>query len=126
MDLKVATYFVYLLATISLTIWVARTLFTNGRVFLMEIFDGNITFADSVNKLLVVGFYLINIGYAVSTLRIAREIYSYQTMIEQLGTKIGTIILVLGFMHFLNLFIFFSLRKKMKTPVPTPRVSKAE
>ncbi len=73
--------------------------------------------ADSVNKLLVVGFYLINIGYAVYTLQIFGEITSVQVVIEKLSLKVGAIILILGGMHFFNLFVFFKLRKKTKEVV---------
>jgi len=80
----------------------------------VDIFDRNELMADSVNKLLVVGFYLINIGYAVYTLQIFGEITSVQVVIEKLSLKIGSIILILGGMHFFNLFVFFKLRKKTK------------
>jgi hypothetical protein len=106
------SYSVYLPVTILLTIWVARTLFTNGRIFLIEIFHQDLVLADSVNKLLLVGFYLINIGYSVYTLKIWGTIDSTQAVIETLSQKIGWIILILGGMHFFNLFILFSLRRK--------------
>jgi p-aminobenzoyl-glutamate transporter AbgT len=112
MNYTVITYSIYLPITIFLTMWVARTLFKNGRVFLVEIFHQDNTLADSVNKLLLVGFYLVNIGYAVYTLKIWDSIDDIQAMIEVLSEKIGWIILVLGGMHFFNLFILFSLRRK--------------
>ncbi|MCP9752161.1 hypothetical protein [Ferruginibacter sp. HRS2-29] len=108
----ILTYTLYLIITISLTIWVAKTLFRNGKVFLVDIFHGNKELADSVNNLLLVGFYLINIGYAVYTLRITSVISSYQEVIEKLSLKVGLIILIVGAMHFFNLYIFFTLRKK--------------
>ncbi|SKC75807.1 hypothetical protein [Ohtaekwangia koreensis] len=114
MNYIILTYSVYLVVTILLTIWVARTLFANGRIFLIEIFHQDATLADSVNKLLLVGFYLVNIGYAVYTLKIWHTIDSTQTMIETLSEKIGWIILVLGAMHFFNLFILFNLRRKAR------------
>ncbi len=114
MNYTLLTYALYMPITIALTVWVARTLFTNGRVFLVDIFHGNELLADSVNKLLVVGFYLINIGYAVYTLQILGEIASVQSVIERLSLKIGAIILILGAMHFFNLFVFFKLRKRAK------------
>ena len=77
MNNVIITYFIYLVTTLSLTIWVARTLFTNGRVFLLEIFHHDITLADSVNKLLLVGFYLTNLGYAIYTLQIFGNIESH-------------------------------------------------
>ncbi len=114
MNYNILSYAIYMPLTIVLTVWVAKTLFTNGRVFLVDIFHGNELLADSVNKLLVVGFYLINIGYAVFTLQIFGEITSVQIVIEKLSVKIGAIILILGGMHFFNLFVFFKLRKRAK------------
>lgn len=114
MNYTLLTYALYMPITVLLTVWVARTLFTNGRVFLVDIFHGNELLADSVNKLLVVGFYLINIGYSVYTLQIFGEITSVQNVIERLSLKIGAIILILGAMHFFNLFVFFRLRKRAK------------
>lgn len=114
MNYIILSYSIYMPLTIVLTVWVAKTLFTNGRVFLVDIFHGNEMLADSVNKLLVVGFYLINIGYAVFTLQIFGEITSVQVVIEKLSVKIGAIILILGGMHFFNLFVFFRLRKRAK------------
>ena len=112
MNYIIITYSLYLVITIALTIWVARTLFKNGKVFLIDIFHGNKELADSVNNLLLVGFYLINIGYAVYTLQVTNNIANVQQVIESLSLKIGLIILILGAMHFFNLYIFFTLRKK--------------
>lgn len=117
MNYTVLSYSIYLPITVALTIWVAKTLFTNGKVFLVEIFHNDQLLADSVNKLLLVGFYLINIGYAVYTLKIFVVINSPQALIETLSAKIGWIILVLGAMHFFNLFILFSLRRKAQQAV---------
>ena len=112
MNYVILTYAIYLVLTISLTIWVACTLFKNGKVFLVDIFHGNKELADSVNNLLLVGFYLINIGYAVYTLQVDSSIINLQEAIESLSLKVGLIILILGAMHFFNLYIFFNLRKK--------------
>ena len=112
MNYTILTYAFYLPITIVLTVWVANTLFKNGRVFLVTIFHDDSLLADSVNKLLLVGFYLINIGYAVYTLKIQQTVLDYQQLIETLSLKIGLIILILGAMHFFNLFILFNLRKK--------------
>ena len=112
MNYIIITYCFYLTITIALTIWVARTLFKNGKVFLVDIFHGNKELADSVNNLLLVGFYLVNIGYAVYTLQVTSNITNFQEVIEKLSLKVGFIILILGAMHFFNLYIFFTLRKK--------------
>ncbi|MEO7212437.1 hypothetical protein [Mucilaginibacter sp.] len=112
MNYFILTYAVYLTVSILLTIWVAKVLFNNGRIFLVDIFHGNAPLADSVNKLLVVGFYLVNIGYMCLVLKETNTIKSTQEVIEVLSYKIGTIILILGAMHFFNVVVFFKLRNK--------------
>jgi len=108
----VQTYAAYLLISIALTVWVARALHKNGRVFLIESFGGQATLADSVNQLLVVGFYLINIGFVVFALKESRRPQDLAETIEALSTKVGLVLLVLGFMHFFNLLVFSRLRKR--------------
>lgn len=119
MNYYILTYSLYVTMSIALTVWVANTLFKNGRIFLVDIFHGNEPLADSVNRLLVVGFYLINVGYAVFTLKILGEVLTVQAVIETLSVKIGGIILILGGMHFFNLFVFFRLRNRAKSEVQT-------
>ena len=112
MNFIITAYVLYLVITIGLTIWVAHTLFSNGKIFLVDIFHGNKELAQAVNNLLLVGFYLVNLGYAIYTLRTASEILNSRDLIELLSIKVGAIILILGGMHFMNMFIFFRLRKR--------------
>ncbi|HEX8681720.1 MAG TPA: hypothetical protein VF707_05355 [Ardenticatenaceae bacterium] len=111
MDTIVVTYLVYLAISISLTVWVAQTLFKNGLRFLVDVFHGDAGLADSVNHLLVVGFYLINLGYISLALRVASEVNTVRESIEALSWKIGMVLLVLGMMHFFNLFVFSRIRR---------------
>jgi hypothetical protein len=108
-------YGLYLFITFCETVWVARTLFRNGKVFLVDIFHGNKELADAVNNLLLVGFYLVNLGYAVWTMRIWQDVGAARELVEVLSLKIGGITLILGGMHFMNMFIFFRLRKRAIT-----------
>ena len=117
----VYSYFTYLFVSVLLTIWVARTLHRNGRIFLVEAFRGNEQMADSVNHLLVVGFYLINLGYVSLALKLGYEVTSWKIGIEALSWKVGLVLLVLGAMHFFNLFIFTRIRQSAvlrHTPPP--------
>lgn len=104
-------YGVYVLISILITIWVARTLHKNGRVFLLDAFRDN-ELADSVNHLLVVGFYLINLGYITIALKIGLKPNDIVEAVEILSSKIGFVILLLGGMHFFNLYLFGRLRKR--------------
>src|SRR5687768_5087727 len=88
MDIVVVTYAAYVVGSVFLTIWVARTLHKNGRVFLVEVFGGDAGLADSVNHLLVVGFYLINLGYVSLALKIGYQIEGARQGIEALSWKI--------------------------------------
>ena len=115
MTIGITTYLIYLAISIALTIWVARTLHKNGRVFLVDVFHGNEALADSVNHLLVVGFYLINFGYVSLALKLGYEVASAQEGIEALSVKVGMVLLVLGGMHFFNLFVFSRMRRRTNT-----------
>ena len=107
----VTCYFSYLAISIGLTIWVARTLQYSGRVFLIEAFHGNAELADSVNRLLVVGFYLINVGYIALALKTQQPLRTVREVIELESTKLGVVLLILGGMHFFNILVLSRMRK---------------
>src|SRR6478672_2884457 len=108
----VMTYLAYLGISVAMTIWVARTLHKNGRIFLVDSFLGNEPLADSVNRLLVVGFYLINVGFVSLALKYGVKPRDTVEGIEFFSTKMGMVLLVLGGMHFLNLVIFSKMRRR--------------
>ena len=98
-------YLVYLVLSIAMTIWVARTLSRNGEVFLVKCFGQDETLAKSTNHLLVVGFYLINIGFIGLRLNGWNSVEAAGNMIPYIGSKIGLSILILGAMHFFNMMM---------------------
>jgi hypothetical protein len=115
------TYVVYLAVSVALTIWVAHTLHRNGRVFLVDAFHGREALADSVNHLLVVGFYLVNIGFVSLALKESVKPHDMEGAIELLSGKIGLVLLVLGGMHFMNMIVFSRLRRRgMREMAPPP------
>jgi hypothetical protein len=116
MNWLITTYLTYLAISIALTVWVARTLHKNGRIFLVDSFHGNEALADSVNHLLVVGFYLINVGYVTLALKYGGIVATAQDFLEALSTKVGLVLVVLGLMHFFNLLVFSKMRKRAVTP----------
>ncbi len=117
-------YFSYLAISIGLTIWVARTLHSSGRVFLVDAFHGNAELADSVNHLLVVGFYLINVGYIALALTTTSPMATVRQIIELESVKIGVVLLILGGMHFFNILVFAKMRNRAKHDLE-PRVARA-
>lgn len=107
------TYLTYLGVSAVITVWVARTLSRNGLVFLVEAFGHDEKLATSVNHLLVVGFYLINLGYVALALRLSERPTDVAQAIELLSTKIGLVLLVVGGMHFFNVLVIARLGRKL-------------
>jgi predicted MFS family arabinose efflux permease len=108
----VYSYFVYLAISLTVTVWVARTLHSRGRIFLVDAFQGHVDLADSVNHLLVVGFYLINVGCVVYALKTYENPANLRQAIEVVSDKLGLVLLVLGLMHFFNLYVFSRVRRR--------------
>lgn len=99
------SYLLYLGISIGMTIWVARTLSKNGEVFLVKCFGQDEVLAKSTNHLLVVGFYLINVGFIAMRLDGWDPEKATMSMIPYVGSKIGLSVLVLGGMHFFNMLM---------------------
>jgi len=121
MNQVVFVYLFYVAISVAMTVWVARTLSRNGLVFLVDVFGGNERLANSVNHLLVVGFYLINLGYISLALKLGHAVNSVAQSIEALSYKVGLVLLVLGGMHFFNLYLFNRIRRRsllLTTPPP--------
>ena len=112
MNYTVLTYSIYLVLSITLTVWVARTLHRNGRRFLIDCFHGDESLADSVNHLLVVGFYLVNFGFVTLYLKLGIDVAGSKEVFEALSGKMGVVMLALGGMHFFNVYLFHKMRRK--------------
>ncbi len=104
------TYLVYVAVSVAVTVWVGRSLHGNGRIFLIENFHGRERLADSVNHLLLVGFYLVNFGFVSLALRYGEKPTNLIEAVEYLSTKIGLVIVLLGCMHFFNMRMLVRFR----------------
>ncbi|MCU0864132.1 MAG: hypothetical protein MUC36_10090 [Planctomycetes bacterium] len=121
MTVSLFAYLAYVVISIGLCVWVGRTLHRNGRAFLVDVFAAREDLADSVNHLLVVGFYLINFGYMSLALKVATAPTTATEAIETLSWKVGLVLVVLGGMHFFNLYVFSRIRRHkqlVEAPVP--------
>ena len=117
-----AVYLVYATAALGLTVWLARTLAKNGEVFLEDVFAENPRMAAAVNRLLVVGFYLLNLGYAFLTLKAASPAVTGVQAIETLAMKLGALLLSLGALHFFNMYLFHRIRRRGQLRLAPPPV----
>lgn len=107
-------YSIHLPIAIFLTYYVSKTLFKNGKIYMLDIFRGREEIANATNTLFETGFYLLNLGFALMILTISEYKNDYQTLIEVLSYKIGGFSIYLGLMLFLNLYFFFRGKRKAK------------
>lgn len=105
-------YLAYAVIGIALVAWVARALQSNGEVFLLDVFDGQEQLARAVNRLLVIGFYLLNLGYVAFALRTSDGVADARGAIEVLSTKVGGVLLVLGVLHLGNVLVLSRVRRR--------------
>lgn len=112
MSYTLASYLLYLVITVPITVWVARTLFRNGRVFLLDVFHGRDDLANAVNALLVVGFYLLNLGFVTLYLASGGEVHSATGVLQSLSSKVGIVLLVLAVVHLGNVWVFSRWRRR--------------
>ncbi len=117
------TYAIYIVLSLAVTVWVGTTLFRNGRVFLLEAFQNNKEVADSVNHLLLMAFYLLNIGFIALFLRLGSKPTDWIESVEYISTKVGVVLVVSGGMHLFNMWNFANIRKKSATNnhIQTPK-----
>jgi uncharacterized membrane protein len=111
-DLTVVAYLLYLALAIPLTLWVARALHRYGQVFLNDVFNGDVSLAHAVNQLLVIGFYLLNLGYVALFMTSHTTVDTSRRLMEVLSVKVGGVAIVVGVVHFANVWAFNAFRRR--------------
>ena len=106
-------YVLYLAIAVAFTVWVARTLSGNGEVFLVECFGHDEVLARSTNHLLVVGFYLMNLGFIMLALQFGEPPQTVPDLVVFLSSKVGLAVVVLGAMHFFNMHTIATYGRKV-------------
>lgn len=112
MDLTVLTYLLYLAVTVPLTVWVGHALSRHGEVFLVDVFHGDTQLARSVNQLLVIGFYLLNLGYVSYFMASSADVQTNRELMEAVSAKVGGVALVIGVIHFGNVWALNAFRRR--------------
>jgi len=118
----VPVYVAYAVVAVGLTIALARILSKNGAVFLEDVFKDQPKMAGAVNHLLVVGFYLLNLGYAALIMKASSAATAVEAS-EVLAWKLGALLISLGVMHFFNLYLFYRIRRRGQLAVLPPPVA---
>ena len=111
-------YLIYLLLSVGITVFVGQTLHRHGRLFLIDVFHGNVHLADTVNHLLLVGFYLTNIAFVLLMLRSPSTPADRLAVATLLSDKFGIVLTTLGAMHFFNVAVLLAVRRHVwRTPM---------
>ena len=108
-------YLIYVAVSVVLTVIVATTLSRSGRVFLTEVFQGNESLGRAVNRLLVVGFCLLNLGFLTLAMRSSSQVQDARQAINLLSVKLGEICLIVGVLHSVNVFAFTRFRRRARS-----------
>jgi hypothetical protein len=111
MDWTIASHLLYLVVCVPVIVWVGHTLAHNGQIFLADVFADEAV-ATATNRLLVVGFYLLNVGFVLLYLRAGNGVRTAEGMIESLSLKVGVVLLVLGLIHVVNVKVFSAMRRR--------------
>lgn len=111
MNYTVTAHLLYLAICLPVVIWTGRILVRHGQVFLTDVYRDE-RVAVATNRLLAVGFYLLNAGFTLFWLSAGREVEDFQGLIESLSIKVGIVIFVLGIVHMINVKAFASMRRR--------------
>ncbi len=111
MNYNILSYLIYALITIYIIVWVGRQLHRNGRVFMLSLFGQQAQITDTTNNLLLVAYYLFNIGYAILQFSFWIDVSNIATMLSSIADKTGILILILAGLHYNNMFVIYILSK---------------
>lgn len=113
MNFNILSYLIYGVFTIFIIYWVGRAFHSNGRIFILRLFNQNETLTDTTNNILLTAYYLFNIGYAVIQLSFWKHITNFGLLISSISEKTGILILILALTHYFNVTLIYYLSKKI-------------
>lgn len=111
MNYNVGAYIIYLILMILIIGYVGRYFYINGRVFILSLLKGNESLTDFINRLLLIAYYLFNIGYAFLKLKQWQKITSLEALLSSLAANVGMLVLILALTHYLNMAAIYLLSK---------------
>ncbi len=113
MNLNVIAYSIYLLITIVIIVHVGKVCYRNGNVYVAELIPDHLDLCHTTNKILLLGYYLMNIGYCAMTLISWQKIIGLTQMIEIIALKTSCIIALIAVMHYLNIYLLTKYIQKL-------------
>lgn len=111
MNYNISAYIVFIALMIFIIVYVGKYFYTHGRIFIIDLLHGNVSLADHINRLLLTGYYLLNIGYAFIKLKQWQKIQNYEEWFSSLAGNMGMLVLILAVLHYINMLSIYLLSK---------------
>jgi hypothetical protein len=117
MNYNILSYLIYGCITIYIIYWVGKLFHRNGRIYILRLFHQNEAVTDTTNNILLIAYYLFNIGYAVAQFSFWEKVSDVETMIATISAKTGVLVTILAVTHYCNLYLIYFLSKKNHQPI---------
>lgn len=105
-------YILYLFITYLITVRVGLIFYRNGRLFILNLLQQDVQLTNFINRILLTGYYLLNLGYAALMLRTWDTITTWTALLVSIGTMTGKIMLTLAMIHFCNMAAILLISKR--------------
>jgi hypothetical protein len=113
MNLNILGYAIYLLITIFIIVKLGRICYQNGNIYVAQLIPDHIDLCHKINQVLLLGYYLMNIGYCAMTLISWEKIITFNQLIEVIAFKSAIIIGTIAFLHYGNIFVLTKYIQKL-------------
>jgi hypothetical protein len=113
MNFNIIGYFIYLGITIFIIMKVGKICYKNGNIYVAELIPDHTEICQKINRILLLAYYLLNIGYCAMTLISWQKILSAAQLIETIGVRTAVIIFIISILHYLNIFILTKYIQKL-------------
>lgn len=110
-DMNTLAYIFYLFITYLITVHVGLRFYRNGRVYILRLLRGDVKLTEFINRMLLTGYCLLNLGYAALMLRSWKTIQTWAELLATICSMTGRIMLTLALIHFINMAIILLMSR---------------
>ncbi|HLA57373.1 MAG TPA: hypothetical protein VK622_01360 [Puia sp.] len=117
MNYNISAYIVYLILTGFIIVFVGKLFYRNGRMFILGLMKDDAARTDHLNNILLVAYYLFNIGYAFVKLSFWQSIENLAKLVSSIANNMSVLIFILASTHYLNMVLIWYLSRSKKSPL---------
>jgi hypothetical protein len=115
MNYNISAYIVYLALTVLVIVYVGKLFYRNGRVFILALMKDDAVATDRLNHILLVAYYLFNIGYALVKLRLWQKVENLEMLVSSIASHMSLLIFILASTHYLNMWLIWQFSRSKKS-----------